>query len=255
MRPPILLIHGACSHPAHMTPWAEYFRVAGYRCVVPALPGHVPTDRQALSRLTLDDYVAALGEVHARFDEPPIVMGHSIGGLLAQILAATADCAALVLLSSVPPGRIPVRLDLTAHALPLIPKILAGRPFRPSKESVRAVALHGLLQAEQDELLADFTHESGRAFRAIALGRTRVDARAVRCPVLCVAGSADRLLPPVVAERLAARYNGDHIVVPGGGHWLLAGSLLGIVARQVLAWIEERVVDSSRPSFQPDGDL
>lgn len=255
MRPPILLIHGACSHPAHLAPWAEYCRAAGYRCVVPALPGHVPTDRQKLSRLTLDDYVAALTEVHARFDSPPIVMGHSMGGLLAQMLATTTDCAALVLLSSVPPARIPVRLDLTAHALPLIPKILAGRPFRPSKESIRAVALHGLSAAEQDELLADVTYESGRVFRAIALGATRVDTNAIRCPVLCVAGTADRLLPPVVAERLAARYGGDVLIVPGGGHWLMARSLLDTVARQVLAWLEERAVDPSRPSFRPDADL
>lgn len=261
MPPPVLLIHGACSHPAHMEPWADYFRAAGYHVLVPALPGHAPSDPAALARLTFDDYLAALGEVHARLDRPPIVMGHSMGGLLGQMLAATSDCAALVLLSSTPPGLIPLRRSMFSYGLPLVPRILAGRPFRPNRESLRAVTLSGLARAEQDEILADFSAESGRAFRTIAFGGVRVDPRAVQCPVLCLAGGNDRLIGPAVARDLARRYRGDLIVIPGGGHWLLAGSLLEMVAKRVLAWIDgldERttpVLGEALPSFRGGADL
>jgi pimeloyl-ACP methyl ester carboxylesterase len=88
-----------------------------------------------------------------------------------------------------------------------------------------------------------------------------VDARAVRCPVLCVAGGRDQLLAPSVARNLARRYGGDLIVIPGGGHWLLAGSLLEVVAKPVLAWINRLgepapvAPNRSSASFRQGADL
>ena len=44
-KPPVVLIHGACSQPAHFEAWREQFSKAGYRVVVPPLPGHAPVER------------------------------------------------------------------------------------------------------------------------------------------------------------------------------------------------------------------
>jgi pimeloyl-ACP methyl ester carboxylesterase len=238
MLPPILIIHGACSQSSHMEPWASYFRAAGCKVAAPSLPGHGPTDRAVLARMTVERYVEAVLGVHSRFDRPPVVIGHSMGGLIAQHLAARAECVGIVLVSSVPPFALTARLKTVRYGLPLILPIIRGKPFQPTREGLRTLALHDLSVAEREELLADFSAESGLAFRSMALGRAGLPADAVRCPVLSVSGTRDRLIPQSVYRKLARRYSADEIVIPGRGHWLLAGSLVPSVAARVLAWIK-----------------
>jgi hypothetical protein len=55
---------------------------------------------------------------------------------------------------------------------------------------------------------------------------------------LCVNGGGDRMLARSVGGRLAAFYTADHIVFPGHGHSLVAGSLVGTVATTVRDWID-----------------
>lgn len=103
MLPSVLFVHGAFSNPAHFAPWVSRFCAAGYDCHVPALPGHVPSDREQLGSLGMGDYLAALQHRVAKMRQPPIIVGHSMGGLLAQQLAATGPCRALVCVASAPP--------------------------------------------------------------------------------------------------------------------------------------------------------
>ncbi len=238
MKPPILLLHGACSQPAHLASWQAFFASAGYACSVPALPGHVPDDPATLARMSIKDYRAAVAAARAELDRPPIVIGHSLGGLLAQQLAATSECAAIVLVASLPPGPLPMTALAFPHFMPLAPLVLLGRPLRPTRLGLEMLTLHDLAVAERDEILPDFVHESGRVYRSLVFGLVRVDAGAVRCPVLVLHGKSDRLVPLSVGRKLAARYGAEIVVIPGHGHWLVAGSLLEVAAAPVLDWIE-----------------
>jgi len=249
MLPPLLFIHGTCSQPAHFEPWLGYFRRAGYTCVAPALPGHVPSDPAILAHATFEDYVTALAEVHAQFDRPPVVIGYSLGGLLAQRLAVEAECAGLVLLAAATPFRLPLQRAMLPYILPLVRPVIGGQPFRISDDALRALVMHHLSVAEQDELLRDVVPDSGRAFRSVALGLVRVRPRDIRCPVLCVTGTDDRVVAASATRRLARRYSADMLVIEGCGHWLAAGSLLAEVAEPVRAWI------AGLPSFRPGADL
>lgn len=260
MKPPILIIHGACSQPGHLGAWRDYFSAAGHVCAVPALPGHVPDDPAALADLTVKHYLSAMREARRALDAPPIVVGHSLGGLVGQLLAATVPCAALVLVSSVPPGMLPVTGRAAPHLLPLVPRVFLGRSFRPGRPALEALTLHDLAAAERETLLPGFVHESGRVFRALVLGRIRVNALNVRCPVLVLHGEADRLVPVSVGRRLARRYGADLITVPGHGHWLVAESLIPRTAGPVLTWIDDQDANLLRteddhPSFQSWADV
>lgn len=238
MKPPILLLHGACSQPAHLDAWQAFFAAAGYACMAPALPGHVPDDPGALARLRMKDYLAAVVAAHAECERPPIVIGHSLGGLLAQQLAAQVDCAAIVLVASLPPGPLPMTALAAPHFLPLAPLVLLGRPLRPTRIGLEMLTLHDLAVAEREEILPDFVHESGRVYRSLVFGLARVDSAAVRCPVLVVHGKSDRLVPLSTGRKLAKRYGAEIVALPGHGHWLIAGSLLETAAAPVLDWIE-----------------
>jgi pimeloyl-ACP methyl ester carboxylesterase len=259
MRPPLLLIHGAFSSAAHLVPWGEYFRQAGYRCVVPTLPGHGASDREKLAGYGLGDYLEALGEACVSFDRPPVINGHGLGGLLAQPLRATADCEAVVLISSWPASAFRPNWRGVLNGIPLLPGIVGGKQVKPGKSVIRTLALHDLSVAEREDILSEFVPESGKALRAPLLGRAEVPATTVRRHVLVVSGGADRIVPPEVPIELARAYRAEHIVIPGQGHWLVAGSLAGIVGAAVLDWLK-RLEDGALatpgdPSFRIATDV
>jgi pimeloyl-ACP methyl ester carboxylesterase len=239
MKPPILFLHGAFTSAERWNPWRAYFEEAGYECLAPSLPAHDPSDRSALAALTFDDYVTAVKTAAATLDRPPIVIGHSMGGLLAQHLAMDGACEALVLVSASPPWRI----IGTREALPYLWRytlpVLAGRPIRAREDVALDLVIHDLPPAEQRELLKLFGWESGRAYRTMVFGLAPVDRVSIRCPVLCVTGGADRMLRPSTSERLAKFYDAEHLIFDGHGHSLVAGSLIGKVGVAVREWIEK----------------
>ena len=237
---PVLFIHGAFSRASHWHAWMRMFADAGFECTAPSLPGHEPPDPIALGRLTLGDYLRALEPLRAAAGTPPIIIGHSMGGLLAQQLAASGPCAALVCLASAPPWALPAQLRALPYLAPLMPRILAGRALQVPESTFRALVLHDLPAREQDELAATLGCESGRAYRTMILGTARVAATAVRCPVLCVSGSEDRIVGPRVARAIASRYGAIHQVLVDRGHWLLAQAGLEAVARPVLDWLGQQ---------------
>jgi pimeloyl-ACP methyl ester carboxylesterase len=240
--PPILFLHAAFSRGEHFAPWVRFFSAAGFECVAPTLPGHAPSDAELLGKLSISDYLeSALAARHA-LTEPPIVIGHSMGGLLAQAVAAETACAGLVCLASVPPAILWPQLRALPALTRLMPAMLAGRAIRPSSETSLELVLNGLPDPEQRAIVASLGPDSGRAYRAMIFGRTRVSRGAVRCPVMCVSGEDDRIVSAAMSRSIAARYGADEMVVPGVGHWLVAPSVLATVGPRILNWLESKAV-------------
>jgi pimeloyl-ACP methyl ester carboxylesterase len=259
MRSPLLFIHGAFSRASHFGPWADYFRRAGYRVIVPSLPGRDPPDNAALAELDLAAALAMLGEIVAGLDQPPVILGHGLGGLIAQHLAAAADRAGLVLVASWPGFSSLPRPRALLNSVPMLSGVTGGRSVQPDREAVRALALNALSVAERDEIAADMVPESGRLIRSVLPIFSRQTPEVIRSPVLVVSGAADRIVSDAASRRLAAFYGAEHIVVPGQGHWLIAGSLAESVAGAVLEWLERlhkgALVKPGDPSFRIAGDV
>jgi pimeloyl-ACP methyl ester carboxylesterase len=101
---PILFVHGAW-HGAWC--WAErflpYFAEHGYVSHTMSLRGHGTSEgRERLRFARIADYVADVGQVVNRLPTPPVLVGHSMGGLIAQKYLETHSVPAAVLLASVP---------------------------------------------------------------------------------------------------------------------------------------------------------
>lgn len=241
--PPILFLHSFFGRPSLFGPWIDYFTAAGYTCHAPALPGRDPSDDAVLARTGIDDCHAVALSAFDALGEPAIVIGHSLGGLLGQKVAAARSPAALVLLASIPPGPLIPQASVLHHLAPLMPSILRGRPFLPSEATLRSVPLSTLSRSEQDLLLPRLVRDSGRVFREMSLGApaTRVRATEVTCPVLNVSAGSDRNVAQWISRRIAARYHAQHQVHPGLPHWIIAESAVQTVAPPVLSWLGRTV--------------
>jgi pimeloyl-ACP methyl ester carboxylesterase len=240
-KPPVLLLHGVFGKPALMRPWVDVLQSAGYRVVTPTLPGRDPSDDATLTRTGIPECFAVVSAAYDALGEPAIVIGHSMGGLLAQKIAAEREPVALVLLASVPPGILWTQPRMTPYLLPILPALLRGRPFLPSPRTMRNVPLVTLPPAEQDQLIPELVRDSGRVFRQMSLGAapTRVRAADVTCPVLCVSGGADRNVASWISRRIAKRYSAEHQVHPDLPHWIVAASAVDRVAPPVLRWLTD----------------
>ena len=236
-RAPVLLIHGTFSRSLHMQPLAERFTAAGYVCVVPSLPGHEPSDPAALYTLTLRDYLAAVEQIRSALSIPPIIVGHSMGGLLAQQLAASGPCAALVCLATAPPGPVWPQIRSLPDLMPMLPPFLLGTPFRPSLSAFCNMGAQDLPAEEQRALFETVGYESVRAYRAMVFGTSHVAVGDIRCPVLCITPGDDRMISRRASDAVAARHKARHIVLDRRGHWVIARSGIDRVADIALDWL------------------
>lgn len=239
-KPPILLLHSVFGTPELMGRWIAGLEGAGYAVHTPAMPGRLPTDDAVLARTGIDEAFQCALAAYDAIGEPAVVVGHSMGGLLAQRIAAVRAPRAIVIMASIPPGVLWFQLKPLPHLFKVLPKVLAGKPFLPSERTMREVPLSTLPAAEQDDLAPRLVRDSGRMFREMSMGApsTRVDRSKVTCPVLCVSGGSDRNVAPWISRRIAARYGAEHQVHPDAPHWIVADSLVGEVLPPVLGWLD-----------------
>ncbi len=237
MKPPILLIHGAFGNSSHFAGWADFFGQRGFNCIAPDLPGHSAVDANRLGSLTISDYLAALRGEIVRLSSPPIVIGHSMGGLLAQQLATLHPCRAIVCVASTPPWMLTPQLGTLPFLISMMPAIVCGQPIRPSESAFRYLLLHDLPEEEQEALLPTLGGESGRAFRAMMFGLARLPNSRFIGPVLCLSGGGDRIISRAASTAIAREYGAEHKVFDAG-HWLIAASAVTRVAGHALGWIE-----------------
>jgi pimeloyl-ACP methyl ester carboxylesterase len=192
----------------------------------------------ALEAHSIEDYAADAAEA-ARALDRPIVIGHSLGGLVAQMLAARGLVRGAVLISSAPPRGIPVLSGpLVARMWRYLPALLRSRAFLPTAADLDALVLNRVPNAERGALRARLVPDSGRAAREAALGAVKIRRADVRVPMLVVTGDEDRFVPRRVAERIARRYDAPLLVARGHGHFLFAEPGWDAQLRVILDWLD-----------------
>lgn len=251
-RPTILMVHGAFGGGWAFDRFIPYFQGRGYRCLAPDLRHHEPKSNGApaleLARTSLVDYVRDLETLIASLEGEIILMGHSMGGLLCQILASRGHGEKLVLLApSAPAGIIPSTSFemLTAFGIFAIGAGW-GQMLYPDFKTTVDHALGHMPRAKQKEIFSRLRPESGSALFEIMCWMldmqqaSRVDPRKVTCPVLAVAGSQDAINAPDTVRQVAQRYGSraDYHCFEGVSHWLLDGPDWEDIAQHCADWLE-----------------
>jgi len=248
-KPPVVMIHGGFCGPWAWEEFAARFREAGYHVESPALRHHDGGKPPAsLATTSLSDYAADLKKVITGMKTPPILVGHSLGGLLAQMLAARSDVAAAVLLApSAPWGVPPSTLFEIGAAQGLMLKVgFWSMILDPIFDIAAAHSLNRFPKEKRREIFEKFVPESGRAaFEVLHWGldmarTSEVDVRKVKCPLLFLTGDEDRISPPGTVGRAAALYKdrAQFEVIAGMSHWLIGEPGWEQVCERCLSWLE-----------------
>jgi len=249
MRSPVLMIHGAFCGPWSLEGLQQKFEAAGYPVAAPCLRFHDQArPPAALGTTGLADYAADLEEEIGHMGEAPIVVGHSMGGLLALQLASRVSVRALILLAPSAPWGIPPTTLFeigAAQAMHLRPGYW-NMVLEPSRDVALAHSLDKLPRHMRDDVLDRLVPESGRAtIEIMSWGldlshASEVDADAVSAPLLFLTGSEDRINPPSTVARIAALYKDRATaeVLDGMGHWLIGEPGWEKLAQRALEWLK-----------------
>lgn len=256
--PPLVMIHGAFCGAWAFADFRKPFE-ANYEVAVPTLRYHDQGREppKELGRTSLLDYAADLEKLIASLDEKPVLIGHSMGGLLAQMLAARGLARACLLLApSAPWGVLPSTMFEIASAQTLL---FSGGDYRgtvipPSYQIAAAHSLDRLDEKERSAIYARFVPESGQATFEIMnwsfdLRRAgHVRARDVTCPMLCLAGSGDKINPPSTVSRTAARYQGRACFeeIKDHSHWLIGEPGWEKISARAVGWLDSVLVEERR---------
>ncbi|HEY3695227.1 alpha/beta hydrolase [Phenylobacterium sp.] len=246
MPAPVVMVHGAFCGGWAFEDFAPPFLAAGHAVLRPDLPGHRAEDGpDAVSGLSMADYVREIAALCARQVEPPVLIGHSLGGLVAQLVAARTPLCALALLAPSAPWGVPVSsLEEAAAAF----GVQMMGPFwtgavPPDRGVMGHYALDRLSPPAREKILARLRPESGRAMAQTLTWwfdpfmTTSLGAGPLKVPALAFAAEHDRVHAPASVRRTATRIGADYRLIPEMSHWMLGGPGSAEAADLILAWL------------------
>lgn len=236
--PRVLLIHGMFGGAWQFQEWQERLVRMGHPSVAIDLRAHRGSRAGGDGpRVSLHDYVDDALSV-AREMGRPAVIGHSMGGLIAQKLAEEDAVSAAVLICSAPPRWITALSGrLLSHMLKYTPELLFARPIVAGRADADALFLNHVPLAERESIFQRLEPESGRVARELALGALAVDARRVSCPILSMGAGDDHFLPPRIARAIAKKYDCAHREYAAHGHYIVGEPGWERVADDAMGWL------------------
>jgi non-heme chloroperoxidase len=245
----IVMLHGANAGGWCFDEFRKVFEGLDWKCHAPDLMGHGAHKADAATVLLnkgIADYRAEMEAFVKTLSTPPVLLGHSMGAVIAQLLAAEGLARALILVSPAPRSGI---LPPTDPEKQLAQDLMAVGPFwtkvlDPVFDLARIYTLNRLPESEQRSVFDKFGPESGRALFELFFwmfdqtGATIVDTSKVRCPVLCLSGSDDRIVSLATARATADGFKDVTFwELEGYGHMLLIEPGAEKIARRIAEWI------------------
>ena len=268
---PVVFIHGLWLLPSSWANWADFFEQAGYAPLTPDWPDDPATVEEAranpdvFAKKTLKQVADHTTEIIDALDKKPVIMGHSTGGLLAQMLAGRALAAATV---AIDPGVFRGVLPLPASVLKGVGPFLLdprtrGRAITLTFDQFKYGWTNALDEKESKELYDRF-HVAGSGIALVQMGnanlnpwtQSKVDTKNPgRGPLLIIDGEKDHTVPWAIANAAYKRQRRNPgvteiVKMPNRGHALTIDHGWREVAETALAFIQ-RFVPSGETTSAP----
>jgi pimeloyl-ACP methyl ester carboxylesterase len=252
----IVFVTGAFVTHLGWDPWKEYFESKGYTTVAPAWPYkdspvEFLRDRQPydtdLAALTLAELVDHYAEIVRKLPEKPIVIGHSLGGLITQIIVNRGLAAAGVAIHSVPPlGVFPYEFSFLKAGWKALGLFTSLREtYLMSFEDWQYAFVNGMtLEEQKAAYLQNTIPESKRVARGGLTKAAKVDFKKAHVPLLLTSGDKDNIIPAHLNMRNFKAYASNGSIIeykefPGRNHFVLGQSTWKEDASYILDWLKK----------------
>ena len=238
--PPIILIHGMFGGGWYFENWAKFLCEKGFRA-------YVIKDLHSVHNSTFNDYVnevscllVSLAEDKETVKFKPIIIGHSMGGLITQKLAERYPhlVGGIVLVASAPPkGISAMSWSVAKTMLKHLPALMFNLPLKIDKKSTLKLLLNWLGDEDRKEqIFQKFVPESSRVAKQLVFSQIPVDEKKVVCKSLVVAGLYDNLLPRRIQIKIANKYDSVYLSFLKG-HMMMLDDGRNKVINAIYDWI------------------
>lgn len=254
----IVFIHGMYMTPLCWEHWLEYCGSKGYHCLAPAWPGRdQPIEMQRskhpdpeLGRLKLRDVVDRMEMAIKALPEKPALIGHSMGGLVVQLLLQKDLAVAGVAIDPAPPqGVFSTAWSFLKANFPSInPLVPVTQPVEMTLERFQYAFVNTLPLDQQRAAYERYVVPESRGVPTQSLGPiAHVDFKRVHAPLLITAGERDHIIPASLNRANYERYKAgssvtDFKVFPGRDHFGIGEPGWQEIADFALSWLEQKAV-------------
>jgi pimeloyl-ACP methyl ester carboxylesterase len=256
---PVVFVHGLWLLPNSWDQWRSAFAAAGYATLAPGWPDDPETVKEGnahperFAGKTVAQIADHMEAVISKLSKPPAVIGHSFGGLLAQILAGRGLSKATVAIDPAPfQGVLPLPISALKSASPVLKNPTNyGKAVGLTFDQFRYGFANEVSEAEAKELYETYAVPgTGRVLFQAATANfnpwtdAKVDSKnPKRGPLLIVSGEKDHTVPWAIANasfKKQKRNEGvtEIIEIPGRGHSLVIDNGWKEVADTALAFVE-----------------
>src|SRR5215510_7226626 len=265
---PVVFVHGLWVLPSSWANWADFVKQAGYAPLTPDWPGDPETVEEAranpdvLAKVTLKQIADHTTEIIDALDRKPALVGHSTGGLLAQMLAGRGLSAVTV---AIDPGVFRGVLPLPASVLKgggpfLVNPLTRGRAITLTFGQFKYAWANALPEKEAKELYDTF-HVAGSGIALAQMGNANLNPRTEakvdtanpgRGPLLIIDGEKDHTVPWAIANAAYQRQRRNPgvteiVKIPNRGHSLTIDHGWREVAQTALDFIKRFASPASTP--------
>lgn len=267
LKPSIVLIHGLWMTPLCWEDWITHFNAAGYTVIAPGWPGidsrtpeDIRRDPSALAGLTIRQIVDHYASIINALPTPPIIMGHSFGGLFTQILLSRGlGVAGVGICPGQPSGVVALKPSTIKSGFGVLghPSTYNAAVPITEKQFHYAFGNH-LSEAESTELWNKYSIPSaahilwqGLEGAFTSTGNVKSDghvdfAKEDRAPLLLIGGTKDNVVPQGVVKAELKHYKGSAVVemmiFEGRSHGIVNQEGWEEVADFALKWVEAHIV-------------
>ncbi|WP_207435014.1 alpha/beta hydrolase [Sabulibacter ruber] len=265
----IIFIHGMFQNSKSWDNWVAYFTQRGYNCLAPSWPLHEGEPAQlranppaGLGELGLDEVTTAIETLILNQGTKPIVIGHSVGGLLTQVFANRGLIEAGVPISSVAPnGMIDFDLAFFKNSATIANPLKGDEPVFMDLETFHASFANTLSEAEVREAYErTATHDSRNVFRDCMGSAGRVVLDKPHVPLLFISGSEDKICPADLISKNVKAYDQETGVVdlkefPNRSHFICGEPGWEEVAETVYQWLQTNTTGVTQASYTAGGNI
>jgi len=251
----IVFIHGLFVNPVCWKHWISFFERHDYTCYAPAnlyhagdpaaLRKHVDPE---LGKISLEDEVYHFAGFIDTLPEKPILIGHSLGGLVVQKLLDMGKGVAGVCIDGVPPkGIYTLEWSFWKSNFPVLNFFKGNSVYEPNKEWFHYAFCHTLTKEESDKVFDELVvPESRNIPRDTLKDFAAIDFNKAHSPLLFIAGEKDHIVPNSLARENFEAYKHpgskkEFIEFAGRTHYIIGQQGWEEVAGHALYWMQNNI--------------